>query len=324
MFKVNPDSIYSMWLERILENHRTQAWNRPLTAEEESADEWYHDHWEEMTEQQRLRLWGLSADLNSLDDNERFVDSDWPPATEEQLRGEQAVAFASGDWDKLLDSLRRPPRFRPRGDIDYARGRAWMELGHPDVAVLFFDNASRLSPNNLAYPSLALECLKLIPDWPKALARAEQYRQAATVHPRLLFRAGDVYHLHARQSGEREDLERAVEVVSRGLEILAAGTAQESVQSVIVGALATKALSLQNLGRRDEALAVFDEAVANYPDDVTLITGRGLLKQELGRTDALADLKEAAQRNSPLVWPYLELARDALRKGDYRYVLELC
>ena len=50
-------------------------------------------------------------------------------------------------------------------------------MGHPEVALLFFDNASRLKPDNLAFPSLALECLKTVADWPNALVCAEQYRQ---------------------------------------------------------------------------------------------------------------------------------------------------
>ena len=102
------------------------AWGQPRAAEDEAAEEWYHDHWEDMTERQRLRLWGLAADLNSLEDNEKFVDSDWPPATEDELRREQAGAFSSGDWDKLLESLRLPaavpaPRGRslcPRAGMD--------------------------------------------------------------------------------------------------------------------------------------------------------------------------------------------------------------
>jgi tetratricopeptide (TPR) repeat protein len=269
------------------------------------------------------RLWGLSADLCSLRDNETFADEDCAPVTEEELRREQGEAFALKDWDRLLNSLRRPPRFRPREDTDYARGRAWIEMGHPEVALLFFDNATRLKPDNLAFPSLALECLKSIPNWREALSRAEQYRQTPGAHPRLLFRAGDVYYLCAFHLGERENYQKAVEVVDRGLELLATGAAQEPIQSIIAGAYATKGLSLQHLDRRDQALNVFDEAVARFPENATLITARGLLRLELGRPDAQDDLKEAVNRRTPLVWAYLELARNSLRTGDYQGALQV-
>ncbi len=321
--KMNPDSIFRMWLQRIVDTHRAQAWNLPQTEQDEEESERFNELWQEMGAKYQHRLWGLSADLCSLRDNETFADADWAPITVEELQREQSAAFQLEDWDRLLDSLRRAPRFRPREDADYARGRAWMAMGHPEVALLFFDNASRLKPDNLAFPSLALECLKTVADWPNALARAEQYRQTPGTHPRLLFRAGDVYHLCAYHLGERENYEKAVEVVDRGLELLASGAAQEPIQSIVAGAYATKGLSLQHLDRRDQALNIFDEAVARFPENATLITARGLLRMELGRPDAQDDLREAVNRRTPLVWAYLEVARNALRKGDYRGALEM-
>ena len=93
---------------------RREAWDRPQTAEEEKQDEWFNDLWQEMDEKLRHRLWGLSADLNTLGDGEKSVDVDWPPIPEEELKRVQSEAFISQDWDKFLESLRRPPRFRSR------------------------------------------------------------------------------------------------------------------------------------------------------------------------------------------------------------------
>ncbi len=320
---INSNSVYLMWLRKIVTTHLARAWDLPRSDEEEEQDEWFNDLWPEMDEIHQERLWGLSSDLQSLRDKETVVQADWEPMPQGELQREQAQAFQGRDWDRLLTSLRRPPRFRSQADTDYARGRAWMELGHPEVAVLFFDNASRLEPANLAFTSLALECLKAIPDWPEALARAERYRLSPETHSRLLFRAGDIFHLCAYQFGEAANYEKAIQVVDRGLALLKSGTAQESVESIIAGAYATKALSLQHLNRQGEALIVLDEAVASFPENTTLITARGLLRQELGRPDALDDLREAAKRGTPLVWTYLELARNAIKNGDHHGAIEM-
>ena len=324
MFPIDSNSLYLMWLNRIVESHLKRDWDQYQTAADEEKEEWFNDHWRELAETHRHRLWGLSADLNTLHDKETYVERDWTPMTEDELRRQQSEAFAKKDWDRLLDSLRRPPRFRPREDTDYARGRAWMELGHPEVALLFFDNASRLNPRNLAFPSLALECLKLIPDWNQALTRAERYRQKQDTPARLLFRAGDVYHVIAYHLGDPTNYEKAVEVADRGLTMLAEGASHETISSVIAGAYATKALSLEHLGRPGQALEVFNEAIARFPENTTLITARGLLKQQLGDAAALEDFREAVAGGTALVWPYLELARDALRHGQYKTVPGLC
>ncbi len=133
MLKVNPASIYSMWLDKIVNTHVTQAWNQPQTEEDEKNQEWFHEQWDDLDERRRRRLCGLSADLHTLRDRETFVESDWPPMTQEELAREQSRAFLDKDWDELLESLRRPPKFRARDEVDYMRGRAWMEMRQPRV-----------------------------------------------------------------------------------------------------------------------------------------------------------------------------------------------
>ena len=153
--KTSSSVSYSMWLKRILDAHSAQSWNtEPMDIQEREDDE-LNDLWTEIDDRQRQRLWGLSSDLNSLRNRETFVDSDWPPMTRAELAEAQRAAFEGKDWDKLLEFLRRPPRFHSRDTVDYLRGRAWQEMGHPEVAVLFFDNASRLrrkSPHTVLSP----------------------------------------------------------------------------------------------------------------------------------------------------------------------------
>ena len=321
--KRSPTVVYGLWLSKILYAHRTDAWNAEPLENQEREDDWLHELWHELDEKPRQRLWGLSADLATLRDQETWVDDDWPRLTEQELARQQSAAFQRRDWDGFLESLRRPPRFLARPMVDYLRGRAWMEMGHPEVATLFFDNAARLEPSNAMHRVLALECLKSIPDWPKAVARAEQCVLDPDAPPRLIFRAADIFHAYGIEANQADYFQRAIDAVTAGFVRHAHG-AQESLPSVLAGAFATKALSLEALQRFDESLAVFDEAISQLPDNTTLLTARGLLKQELGRTDALLDFQAAIDKGCAMVWPYVEAARSALRTGQHGKAQEYC
>ena len=145
--------------------------------------------------------------------------------------------------------------------------------------------------------------------------RAEQYGQSPDAPARLLFKAGDVYHLHALHFGDAEDHQKAIAMVNRGFQRLAAGD-KEPIQSIIAGAYATKALSLQDLARRDEALSVLDQAVGQFPRRLDLDhRARPAEAASLAGRTRWASFWHAVGRNSPLVWPYLELAREGVRSG---------
>ena len=100
---------YSMWLKRILDVHTAQSWDAESSVVREREEEELNDLWTEIDEQQKERLWGLSSDLNSLRDREAWVESDWPPMTEEELGLARNEAYARKQWDKFLEHLRRRP-----------------------------------------------------------------------------------------------------------------------------------------------------------------------------------------------------------------------
>lgn len=320
----SPSVSYSMWLRRILDTHVAQVWDADATEVREREDEELNDAWPELADVHKERLWGLSSDLNSLRDRETWVDSDWPAMSEEELGRAQIEAYHRCAWDEFLESLRRPPRLHPRDRVDYLRGRTWRELGHPEVAVLFLDNATRLAPENSNYGLLALDCWKALEDWPEVVKRCETWLDDSATPARLLFRAADALHACAHRTGEHACYYQALKAVELGFDRLKQTGRQEPSASILAGAYATKAFCFAQLGRDEESLRVFDEAVDRFPQNATLLTARGLLKQKLGRPDAIDDFHRAFARGAAVVWPYLELARDALQAGHERVAAELC
>ena len=143
---------YSRWLNAILETHAKQLWD---AADGDLDDDELNENWELLPEQLRRRLWGLSSDLFSLVDNEKFTDADWEPIPLQELANRLEESFQKRQWDEVLDLLRRRPRFVASDHVSYIRGRAWQELGQHDVALKFFDNASRLKPGHAPYRILA-------------------------------------------------------------------------------------------------------------------------------------------------------------------------
>lgn len=317
------NTAYLTWLNAILDTHARQLWN---AAESEADDEHLEEQWEVLPERVRRRLWGLSADLFSLVDNEKYRDEDAAPVTPHELAQRRTKAFQSGRWDELLELLRRPPQLLADDQISYVRGRAWQELGHPHVALRFFDNASRLKPGHTPYRILALDCLKVSADWQAAVRRAHEYSRDPASPPALLFRAADVFHAYSMASDrDREQLAgQAVALVDQGLSKLSQAGVEPPLDSTLTAAFVTKAFCLEHLGRTDEALATYGAAIQRFPDNPELLAARGLLRLELHREDALDDFRSAVDRSARSVSPYLELARGYYCENNYDSAIKMC
>ena len=234
-------------------------------------------------------------------------------------------AFQGQNWDQLLELLRRPPHFVSPDQVAYLRGRAWQELGHPEVALRFFDNASRLRPGHSPYLILSLECLKETGNWEDAIKRATQFRLDSTSSPSLLFRAGDVFHAYALSHKEQIALfEDAVETIDRGFSKLQLPDAVPPLDSVVVAAFATKAFSLEHLGRVDEAFRTYDQALERFPTNPQLLTARGLLRQAHRMETAINDFETAVANSARVIWPYLQLARHWYGQNSFDKVIDYC
>ncbi len=82
-------------------------------------------------------------------------------------------ARQEGEWDRALELLRRWRAHTAPALVSYLRGSIWIEAGDPHTAVLFYDHASRLQPDNGNYLASFLHTLELV-DKAAAKQRAEE------------------------------------------------------------------------------------------------------------------------------------------------------
>ena len=92
--------------------------------------------------------------------------------------------------------------------------------------------------------------------------------------------------------GEHDSAGREDEAIPRYERALELGLREE----LVPGALLQLGSSLRNVGRNDEAIALFDDAVARFPDQVALRLFRAFALATAGRDrEALVDVLDLAR-----------------------------
>ncbi len=113
-------------------------------------DEPYSD----LTEEDREAIEGLSTDLFDVEKIASEPILDHLPQADEKVQ-KALLAQHSGHYDEALRLLRESKSSKPFSRISYFRGRNWEGKGEPRVALLFFNHAVRLDPENEEYKSSA-------------------------------------------------------------------------------------------------------------------------------------------------------------------------
>jgi hypothetical protein len=107
--------------------------------------------------------------------------------TRQRLGPRLKTAWEKGDWDGVLALLRLGPNFLSQDQVAYLRGRCWAEMGHPEVAVQFFDHAVMLNPQNAGYQFPVLAALLQLGQIQDASRRAAGFVTVQDSQVRLLF-----------------------------------------------------------------------------------------------------------------------------------------
>src|SRR5437660_4175123 len=126
--------------------HLLMAEGKGESEEAEALREDVLRAWGFITEDEAKRLNGLSADLYQLTNEEIYARVDPVERTRERLEPRLRAAWERQGWDEVLALLRTGPEYLRQDQIAYLRGRCWTELGHPEIALLFYDYAARTNP----------------------------------------------------------------------------------------------------------------------------------------------------------------------------------
>ncbi len=280
--------------------------------------------WYDLSEIERQRLKGLSADLYSISDPiEQPLPSN--PQVQRKLR-ESYEANQLGKWDQALDLLRRWGRHVDPALLSFLRGTIWQAAGDNETAVLFFEHASRLDPQS--YKTIYLWTLGCTdPDAARKLAQeileSEEENtpnDVATASGILFDAARNQPLLETRALFERliPALERAwkrttsVEPAFPTLD----DESRERIALLLAGCR-------ERLGDSRAAIRHLNEAMASDPGNPSLLVFRGIFRygREAGAID---DFRQAIQLGNRDVWPDFYLAHDAFIAGRFDDCLAHC
>ena len=190
------------------------------------------------------------------------------------------------------------------------------ERGEVEQALARAEEALRREPGSLAaahYRAAALADLGRLEE------AGEAYRRALEAGPDdldVLVGAADFFVNRAQgREPDRELLERGLELAHRGAQrARKAGAPEVAAELALV-----EGMALSQLGDARAALARFEAALRQFPDDLDAMLERGLALFELSRLDEARAQLEAVLRQSPDdAWAWHTLGLVAERQGDRR------
>lgn len=277
--------------------------------------------WRALTETERDRVQGLSADLFAISDPMEGGPREMNPQAQRNLT-EAFEARQRGDWDRALSLLRRWEKYITPALLSYLRGGIWLEAGYPEVGVVFYEHAAKLEPDNANYAVLSLQALEQS-DPLQARAKANQILQDPDKHsPLLVIRAADVVFNATREMAEPDAgnvFRSLVPVLTKALP----GIPEEEKTSFYLMGLMLLAFCHERLGETNAALDYYSRGVRIKPSDDALLTGRGILTYGKSPQSAL-DFEQAVKLGSSLVWPYFFLAHHYLLNNRYEDCRRVC
>ncbi len=316
------------YVELLRELHLLMASDEGETAQADAARDRMDAPWAQLDETKMARVRGLSADLYTLEGEPVRRPPLAPNPTSRALSQRLVLARAKGNWDDFLRLLREAERFFPAELPAYLRGSIWLELGFPSIAVLFFERASRIAPENTNYAWIWLNCLVEADRLDEAAGVAEELLAAeSAVHPKLVFKAVDVLFVQTRKLTELQATpvyQRLAEILERTLHRAKLLPPDEMKDTVLVAAFVELGMCYEHLRNDDGALAAYDEVLSIQPSHEAALTARGILRYSKDANAAVRDLERALLQDTPLVWPYFYLAHHSLVTARYQHCLYYC
>jgi tetratricopeptide (TPR) repeat protein len=319
---MNPN--YLAMVRGTRELHRLSVAGKDESPEADAVRDGTDRSWEALPEVERQRIRNLSEDLYSL--------AEPPPAARPMNPQAQAKlndAFEArqrGEWDRALDLLRRSSANLDPALVSYLRGSIWLEAGDPETAVLFYEHASKLQPENGNYLALFLHTLDLV-DPIAANGRSEDIlREPGNSPPVVVARAADTVIKSARKLPEADAnqlFRRLISILQDNLIRIKKGDESGVDRSSYAMTVALLGFCHEFLGEMQAALKYYSEGLQADPDNDGLLVARGMLLYGTSLR-AEADFELAIRRGSPVIWPYFFLAHHFLVNGRFQECRMLC
>ena len=169
-FSLNP--AYVKYESLLIELHRLIAAGMGNDDEADVVRDEMDAPWLKLSQEENMRLNGLSADLYALQNNEIYESYSGTP---EQLRADLNAAWGRSDYETTLALLRKGTPFLTPDRVAYLRGRSYAGLGHADVGLLFLRDAAERDPERPSYRVAVLDLLLSLHRTEDALAETHEY-----------------------------------------------------------------------------------------------------------------------------------------------------
>lgn len=316
---------YLATVRGLRELHQLTAEGRLDSPEADAVRDATDAPWQALTEAEKKRIGGLSEDLYSISDPARTAVKEQNPQAQARLI-DIYQARQRGEWDRVLELLRRWGAYLDPSLLSYQRGTTWLEAGDPATAVIFYKHASELQPDDGNYLTIYLNTLNKVAP-PEAHRRAEEIlRNPDEFAPAVVAIASNILFDPARELPEVEAarffrtlipiLESTLGKIEKGDE----GGVDASIFSMTCTLLG---FCHEFLGENQAALGYYSKGLTAKPTNDALLVARGmLLYGESPR--AIDDFRLAIQQGSPLVWPYFFLAHHHVVTGLFEQCRLLC
>jgi tetratricopeptide (TPR) repeat protein len=282
--------------------------------------------WYDLSEAEKKRISGLSADLYSMSEPAGEPRPMNPQAQRKLL--EAVEARQAGDWDEALELLRRWGKHLDPAVLSFLRGSVWQEAGDSDTAIPFYQHASRLDPRDDKFMCMYLSALRKS-DLVAALTHAWDIVAHSENHqPLVLAQAADILATSIRGTplvDARPVLQQLIQVLERALAKIRTGETQQfsAIESTHANITFLLGFCYERLGDNRTALHYHNLGLSIAPRNEALLVARGTLRYG---ADALAadDFEQAIRWGSTMVWPYFFLAHHHLVSNSFDKCRRLC
>lgn len=172
-FADNPD--YTTYERLLIELHRLIAEGKGDDEEAEAVRDEMDAPEQRLSQDEIMRLNGLSADLYMLQDDEVYKPYE---GTREELITALGDALSRNDYENILLLLRKGTPFLRPAQVASLRGRCYAMLGHLETGLLFLRYAAEKEPEQIAHRLYILGLLVQLNRNHEALSEVESYARS--------------------------------------------------------------------------------------------------------------------------------------------------